>query len=143
MGSKFTTKQDLLKLGLAVCNQKSVEGSQTIGATSVIITAHNNFDNSFFYDDKNKLIKIITEETGGREFSKENREFESVANQLLQQNYPLLESASTEIPIRVFTKNEKGIIEYLGLWICDSFSYGRAEGKDHKSYNFVLIPACM
>lgn len=137
MGTEFQSRLDLFKLGLVLNHQKSVQGSQTIGATSVIVSAHNNFANEFFFKE-GKMVKIIMDGTGGREFSPEEQQFKTVKNQILYQNYPLMFSCNNDLPIRVFYAREDGVTEYRGLWYCVSFKYGKTKKSTYKSYKFVL-----
>lgn len=119
---------------------KSVQGSQIIGATSVVITGHNNYDNHFFRNDNGDLIRIEMQGTGGRIYSQQKQKFELVQNQTCSQNYPLMASSEKNLPIRVFEIRKDKTVMYLGLWKCVGFGYGCENENKTKTFQFVLEP---
>lgn len=120
--------------------QKSVQGSQFIGATSVVITSHNNYDNHIFRNDDGEFTRIEMQGTGGRIYSYETKKFEMAEHQTAAQNYPLMISSEKDLPIRVFLTQKDKSVMYLGLWKCVAFGYGCENKNKYKTYQFVLEP---
>lgn len=120
--------------------QKSVQGSQFIGAASIIITAHNNYDNNLVYNDAGEVTRIEMQGTGGRAFSQSKNAYELVQHQALAQNYALTFSCENDLPIRVFNMRKDKRVVYLGLWTCVGFIYAYENKSIYKTYKFVLEP---
>lgn len=104
-------------------HQKSVDGSQFIGATALYFSTNMQYDNEVIKDANNHIVEIRVSGIGGREINEDTNRYEQSFNQPHSFNLPMLFSAEHQLPVRVFFAEADNKIIYLGLWVVKGCEY--------------------